>query len=139
LNYTVPQLEPYVDEKELANLTEVIKNKWLTEGPFSKRFIEKIKTLTHAKHVNLAPNGTLAIYLSLLALGIKKGDEVIVPDFTFNASASPVVFAGAEPIFVDIHDSDFNIDPDKIEGAITTKQKLSCLSISMGNQQTCRQ
>jgi len=121
--YTVPQLEPFVDEKELANLTEVIDNKWLTEGPFSKKFIQQIKTLTRAKHVNLAPNGTLAIYLSLLALGIKKGDEVIVPDFTFNASASPVVFAGAEPIFVDIHDSDFNIDPDKIEGAITAKTK----------------
>ena len=123
MNYTVPQLEPFVDEQELNNLTEVIKNKWLTEGPFSKKFIQQIKDLTGAKHVNLAPNGTLAIYLSLLALGIKKGDEVIVPDFTFNASASPVVFAGAEPIFVDIHDSDLNIDPSKIEGAITSKTK----------------
>jgi len=121
--YTVPQLEPYVDERELNNLVDVIKNKWLTEGLFSKRFIQQIKDLTGAKHVNLAPNGTLAIYLSLLALGIKKGDEVIVPNFTFNASASPVVFAGADPVFVDIHDSDLNIDPSKIEGAITSKTK----------------
>ena len=121
--YTVPQLEPYVDERDLNNLKEVIKNKWLTEGPFSKKFIQQIKDLTGAKHVNLAPNGTLAIYLSLLALDIKKGDEVIVPDFTFNASASPVVFAGADPVFVDIHDSDLNIDTSKIEEAITAKTK----------------
>lgn len=123
MTYTVPQLEPYVDGRELDNLKEVIENKWLTEGPFSKKFLQQIKEITGAKHVNLAPNGTLAIYLSLLALGIKKGDEVIVPDFTFNATASPIVFAGADPVFVDIHDSDLNIDPDKIEGAITAKTK----------------
>jgi perosamine synthetase len=121
--YTVPQLEPYIDWHELDNLKEVIKNKWLTEGPFSKKFIQQIKDYTGAKHVNLAPNGTLAIYLSLLALGIKKGDEIIVPDFTFNATASPVVFAGADPVFVDVHDSDLNIDVNKIEEAITAKTK----------------
>lgn len=123
MNYTVPQLEPYVDWHESLYLSDVIKNKWLTEGPFSKKFIQKIKDLTGARHVNLAPNGTLAIFLSLLALGIKKGDEVIIPDFTFNASASPIVFTGADPVFVDIHDSDLNIDVNKIEKAITSKTK----------------
>lgn len=123
MSYTVPQLEPYIDRHELDNLKEVIKNKWLTEGPFSKKFIQQIKEITRAKHVVLAPNGTLAIFLSLLALGIKKGDEVIVPDFTFNASASPIVFTGADPVFVDIQDSDLNIDPSKIEAAITSRTK----------------
>ncbi|MCK4521224.1 MAG: DegT/DnrJ/EryC1/StrS family aminotransferase [Nanoarchaeota archaeon] len=123
MNYKVPQLEPYLNKDELNNLKKVIETGWLTEGPFSKEFLEKIQEFTKAKYAVLAPNGTLALYLSLLANNIKTGDEVIVPDFTFNASAASVMFTGAKPVFVDISNSDLNIDSTKIEKALTPKTK----------------
>jgi len=123
MDYKVVQLEPYVGEEELNNLKKVIENKWLTEGPFSKEFISLIQEFTGAKHVMLANNGTLALYLSLLGLGVGPGDEVIVPDFTFIASGSSVRFTGAKPVFVDISKSDLNIDASKIEEAITPRTK----------------
>ena len=115
MKYKVPQLEPYVNEDELNNLKKVIDTGWLTEGPFAKEFLEKIQNFTEAKYAVLANNGTLALFLSLLSIGIKTGDEVIVPDFTFNASGASVVFTGAKPVFVDINESDLQIDVTKVE------------------------
>ena len=123
MGYTVPQLEPYVGKEELENLIKVIDKKWLTEGIFSKEFLEIIRGFTHAKHAVLANNGTLALFLGLLSLDVGKGDEVIVPDFTFNASASSVAFTEAKPVFVDIDEGNLNIDVEKIEDAITEKTK----------------
>ncbi|MBS3101271.1 DegT/DnrJ/EryC1/StrS family aminotransferase, partial [Candidatus Woesearchaeota archaeon] len=123
MKYKVPQLEPYFDEDELNNLKKVIETRWITEGPFSEEFLEDIKKFTKARYAVLASNGTLALYLSLAALGIKESDEVILPDFTFSASASPVIFRGAVPKFVDVFDDDLNIDTGKIEQAITPKTK----------------
>ncbi len=123
MKYKVPQLEPFVGEEELKNLKKVIEKKWLTEGPFSKEFLENIKDFTKAEYAILASNGTLALFLGLLALDVGKGDEVIVPDSTFNASASAVAFTGAKPVFVDINEGNFNIDVEKIEKAITKKTK----------------
>jgi len=119
----VPQLIPYVGAEELTNLEAAIKNKWLTEGPFSDHFLNLIKDFTGAKYAVLASNGTLALFLSLKAIGIKRDDEVIVPDFTFIASATSIVFAGASPVFVDVDERSLNIDVSKIEDAITEQTK----------------
>lgn len=123
IKYKVPQSEPFVGQEELDNLKKVIKEKWLTEGPFSREFLSIIKKFTGAEYAVLANNGTLALFLGMLSLGIKKGDEVIVPDFTFCASASSIAFTGAKPVFVDINDGNLNIDVEKIEKAITKKTK----------------
>jgi len=123
MRYKVPQLEPYVGREELENLKKVIDEKWITEGPFSKEFLEIIKEFTRAKYAVLANNGTLALFLGLLSLDIGKGDEVIVPDFTFIASGNSVAFTGAKPVFVDINEDSLNIDTEKIEDAITEKTK----------------
>ena len=123
MKYRVPQLEPYIGQEELENLKKVIEKKWLTEGDFSREFLEIIKDFTGAKYAVLANNGTLALFLGLLALDVGKGDEVIVPDFTFNASASSVAFTGAKPVFVDIDEGNLNVDVEKIEEAITEKTK----------------
>jgi perosamine synthetase len=123
MQYKVPQLEPYVNEEEINNLKEVIGKGWLTEGPFSKEFLEKIQEFTKSEYAILAPNGTLALYMALLATGIKAEDEVIVPNFTFSASASSVSFTGATPVFVDIDYSNLNMDASKIENAITKNTK----------------
>ena len=123
MEYKVPQLEPYVGKEELENLKKVIDKKWLTEGVFSKEFLEIIKEFTKAKHAVLANNGTLALFLGWLSLDVGKGDEVIVSDFTFNASASSIAFTGAKPVFVDIDEGNLNTDAEKIEDAITEKTK----------------
>ncbi|HBH49514.1 MAG TPA: aminotransferase DegT [Bacteroidales bacterium] len=123
MSYKVFQLEPYVGQEELANLTKSINDGWLTEGPFSKKFIEGVKDMTGAKHALLAANGTLALYLMYLAIGIEPGDEVICPSFTFNATASPLAIIGAKPVFVDIKEDDLQIDPEMIEAVITPKTK----------------
>lgn len=123
MEYKVPQLMPYVGIEEIENLKQVIKNKWLTEGPFSQEFLELIKELTGAKYAVLANNGTLALFLALKAIGIKEGDEVIVPDFTFIASATSVYFAGARPVFVDVRENTLNIDVERIEELITPNTK----------------
>ena len=123
MSYKVPQLIPFVGKEELANLKQVIKKQWITEGPFAKEFLHLIKEKTGAKYAVLANNGTLALFMALKAIGIKEGDEVIVPNFTFIASATSVHFAGAKPIFVDVDKDSLNIDVTKIEKAITTKTK----------------
>jgi perosamine synthetase len=123
MKYRIPQLIPYVGKEEVENLKKVIDTKWLTEGAFSEKFVNLIKDFTGAKHVLLANNGTLGLFLSLLSLGVGPGDEVIVPDFTFIASASSVVFTGAKPVFVDVKKEDLNIDPDQIESKITSRTK----------------
>lgn len=123
MKYRIFQIQPYFNNEEIRNLKKVIKTGWVTEGPFSKEFIERIKTVTGAEYALLANNGTLGLYLSLLALGIQHDDEVIVPDFTFNASASSIAFTGAKPVFVDIHAGNLQMDVSKIEKAITDKTK----------------
>ncbi len=123
MGYRIHQLEPFVGQEELENLTEVIRTRWLTEGPFSREFLQQLRDVTGARHAILANNGTLALYLALKALGIGPGDDVVVPDFTFNASASSVVFAGARPVFADIDPETLNVDPDSLEQAITPATK----------------
>lgn len=119
----IPQVEPCIGREEKKNIKQVLKNKWLTEGRFAQEFIERIKGKTQAEYVVLAPNGTLAIYLALLACGIKRGDWVIGPDFTFNATASPLSFIGAVPQFVDVNAETLNIDPVDVEASIDKKTK----------------
>ena len=122
MKYRIPQVNPFFDDKEKTYLAKAIESRWITEGPFAADFLEAIKTITGAEYAVLAPNGTLGLYLALVAGGVTAG-EVIVPDFTFNASAAAVVFAGARPVFVDVRPSDLNLDPEKIEAAITPRTR----------------
>lgn len=123
MEYRVQQIQPFFDRQEILNLQKVIETGWVTEGPFSQEFLSKLKVFTGAKYAVLANNGTLGLYLALLSIGAQKGDEVIVPDFTFNASASSVAFTGATPVFADINPYDLQIDTTLIEKLITPKTK----------------
>lgn len=111
-NFKVPQFQPYIDNKEYDAIKSCFDSNWITEGPLSKKFVEKILELTGAKYGVLAPNGTLSIYMALRAIGVGPGDEVIVPNFTFIASANAVEMCGAKPVFVDVKE-DLQIDVDK--------------------------
>jgi perosamine synthetase len=119
----IPQFEPWLGEEELAQVTETIKANWITGGEKVKQFERQIAELCGVKHAIAICNGTLALYVGLKVLGIGEGDEVIVPDFTFIASANSVVMAGAKPVFVDIDAKTFNIDPKGTERAVTQKTK----------------
>ena len=82
-----------------------------------------MRQLTGAKHVIAYANGTLALYASLIAAGIKPGDEVLVPDLTFIASANSVIMAGAKPVFVDVDKKTFCIDAGKAEEKVTVRTR----------------
>lgn len=119
----VPQLEPFIGVEEYEAVKSVIDAKWITEGPKSKEFSENLLKLIGSKYGVFAPNGTLAIYLGLRALGIGHGDEVIVPDFTFIASATAVEMCGAVPVFVDVNRRNFQIDLSKADKLVSKKTK----------------
>ena len=119
----IPLFEPWLGEEELTQITEVIKSKWIAEGKKTRELEKKIATLCGVKHAVAVSNGTVALYVALKLLGIGEGDEVIVPDFTFIASANSVKLACATPIFVDVDEKTFNIDPESTRKAITKKTK----------------
>jgi perosamine synthetase len=118
---TVPQFAPFIDREEFLAMEDCFTGNWITEGPKAEEFIARLKALLDVKYAVLAPNGTLAIYLALRALGIERGDEVIVPDFTFIAAANAVEMAGAIPIFVDVREGTLQIDISKCARLLTPK------------------
>lgn len=119
----IPQMSPWMGAEEIAGITATVEDNWITEGPRSAEFVERLKTLMGAPHAVLAPNGTLALYLGLIAMGIAPGDEVIVPDVTFIASANAVVMAGATPVFVDVNERNFQIDLTHADALITRRTR----------------
>ena len=102
----VNQFQPYIGNEEYEAIKSCFDINWITEGPKSKEFAENLLKLTDSKYGVFAPNGTLALYLGLRAIDIGPEDEVIVPDFTFIASANAVEMCGAKPVFVDINIDD---------------------------------
>ena len=118
----IGQFKPFIDDDEYEAIKDCFDKNWITEGPKAKEFVEKLCKLMNVEYGVLAPNGTLSLYLGLRALNIKAGDEVIVPDFTFIASANAVEMVGATPIFCDIG-QDLQIDINSCEELITNKTK----------------
>jgi perosamine synthetase len=123
MEYRIQQIQPYFDDQETRNLEKAIQTGWVTEGPFSQKFLSYLTEFTGARYAVLANNGTLGLFLALLAIDAREGDEVIVPDFTFNASASCIAFTGATPVFADISREDLQIDTRRIERLITSRTK----------------
>ena len=119
----VPQFMPYVGLEEWKAIKPCFEENWITEGPRSKIFAEKLCKKIGCKYGVFANNGTLALYLGLRALGIKKGDEVIVPNFTFIASANAIEMTGATPVFCDINEDDLQINIDDCKKLISRKTK----------------
>jgi len=119
----VPQFMPYVDMEEWEAIKPCFEENWITEGPRSKIFAEKLCEKIGCKYGVFANNGTLALYLGLKAIGVGPGDEVIVPNFTFIASANAVEMVGATPIFCDINEGDLQIDIEDCHKLISRKTK----------------
>jgi len=119
----VPQFSPWIGKEEIQAVAEAISSNWITEGPKSQLFSQKLLKLIGSQYGVFAPNGTLALYLALKAIGVGSGDEVLVPDFTFIASATAVEMAGAKPVFVDVNRHNFQIDLFGADKLISKKTK----------------
>ena len=112
----IPQFRSFVDYKDFRAIKKVFRNNYIAEGPVGQEFVNELLKITGSKYGVLAPNGTLAIYLALKACGIKAGDEVLVQNITFIASANAIEMVGATPVFIDIvSETDASIDLDKIK------------------------
>jgi len=116
------QYEIIKDEVE-AEILEVARSGYYIMGPKVARFENDMANYLNVKHAISVSNGTDALVLALKACGIKEGDEVITSPFTFFATAEAISVVGAIPVFVDVEESTFNIDPGKIEAKITKKTK----------------
>lgn len=117
----IPQVSPTFNKEEVRAVAQTIKDNWVTEGPKCKEFSEELNKLFGVQYGVFAPNGTLALYLGLLALGVGPFDEVIIPNTTFIASANAVILTGAKPVFVDVNKRDYQLDVSKIEVTRNTK------------------
>jgi len=119
----IPVARPAIGQDEISAVTAVLESGMLASGErvaeFEKKFADYCGT-THAVAIN---NGTAALHAALLAADIGSGDEVIVPSFSFFATASAVSMTGAKPIFVDVNEQTFGIDPAQVEGSVTPKTK----------------
>ena len=114
---------PDITDKEIEAVCEVLRSPNLSLGPKLPEFEKAFTNYTGSKRAVAVNSGTSGLFLSMLALGIAPGDEVITTPFTFIASASSIMMAGAKPVFVDIDQENLNIDPAKIEARITDRTK----------------
>jgi perosamine synthetase len=123
----IPINRPVLGEEEKRAVLSVLESGRLTDssyegGRYVKEFEGKVRRLLGSRHVIAVNSGTAALHASLLALGVGEGDEVIVPSFTFVATANVVLAVGAKPVFVDSKE-DYNIDVDAVKKAVTKRTK----------------
>ena len=120
----IPVSEPNITEKELEYVTDAVKSTWISSnGKYIDRFESMFADYIGTKHALTVSNGTVALHVALLALGIGPGDEVIVPALTYIATANAVTYTGATPVFTDSEPDTWNMCPDSIERLITPKTK----------------
>ena len=119
-----PISQPTIGDKEAAYVLDAVQSGWVSSlGPYIEKFENAFAGFCHAKYALTTSNGTTGLHLALLACGIGPGDEVIIPDLSFIATANAVTYTGAIPVFVDIEESTLAIDPLCIERAITPNTK----------------
>jgi len=115
-----PVTEPHLDDNDRSHLIDAFDSGWISsQGPYLERFEREFAAFAGTAHALATCNGTTALHLALMALDLKPGDEVIVPTFTYIASANAVHYCGATPVFVDCSPDTWNMDPAAVEAAIT--------------------
>ena len=114
---------PAIDEDEIAAVADALRSGWLTTGPRAAELERRMAEYLEVEHVLAVASGTAALHLSLVALGVGPGDEVITTPITWPATANVIVHTGATPIFADVQPGDLNIDPDLVGRLITERTK----------------
>jgi perosamine synthetase len=117
----IPAAKPLIAEEERAAVDRVLASGMLAQGPEVAAFEHEFSALVAGRHCVAVNSGTSALHLALIAIGIKPGDEVIIPSFSFAATANSVRLAGGKPVFVDIEPAYFNLDPAAVEAAVTPR------------------
>lgn len=124
MSYKYPVYQPSLGQKEKDNVLECLDSTWISsKGKFITQFENSFSEFVGVKHSAAVCNGTVAIHVALLALGIGESDEVIVPSFTYIASVNAINYTGAKAVFVDSDLQTWQIDPAKIENKITSRTK----------------
>lgn len=113
----------YIDEADIQAVVDVLKSDFLTCGPKIDELEKKLCQMTGAKYAVVCSNGTAALHMACQAAGIKEGDEVITTPITFAASANCALYCGAKPVFADINEETYNIDPDQVRALANEKTK----------------
>jgi perosamine synthetase len=120
----IPIAAPVLGEKELEYITDCVRSGWISSlGEYVRRFERDFAAYCGVRYGVATHNGTVALHLVLVALGIGKGDEVIVPSLTFVATGNAVAYTGASPVFVDSDPSTWTIDPQAVTRAITPRTR----------------
>jgi perosamine synthetase len=119
----IPYGRQYIDEADIQAVSEVLRSEFLTTGPMVEKFENKLCEITNTKYSVVVSSGTAGLHAACHAAGISKGDEVIISAVTFASTANAVLFCGGTPVFADIDEFNWNIDPLEIEKKITKRTK----------------
>jgi perosamine synthetase len=120
----IPLSAPSLGRKELEYVIDCLESTWISSaGKYVDRFEQAYAEIAGTKHAIACSNGTVALHLALVALGLRPGDEVLVPTLTFVACANSVVYCGGKPVFVDVDREIWSIDASKLEAQITEKTR----------------
>ena len=113
----------YIDDADVQAVVDVLRSDYLTCGPKITELEAKLCKITGAKYAVVCSNGTAALHMACMAAGVEPGDEVITTPITFAASANCALYCGAKPIFADINEKTYNIDPEKVKEVTTDRTK----------------
>ncbi|MBP6427952.1 MAG: DegT/DnrJ/EryC1/StrS family aminotransferase [Bacteroidia bacterium] len=119
----IPFSPPRIDQKIIDEVVDTLKSGWITTGPKTKKFEKLLAEYCGNKRTICLNSATAGLEIMLIWFGVKEGDEVILPSYTYSATANVIMHCGAKPVFVDVK-SDFNIDPEKVKAAITSRTKV---------------
>jgi len=120
----IPVSAPFLGGNEKKYVMDCLESTWISSGgQYGERFERAFADFCDVKYALSCSNGTAALHLALLALGVGPGDEIIVPTLTFVATANAVTYCGATPVFIDSEPETWNLDPDLLEGKITPRTK----------------
>ncbi len=133
MSSVIPLSQPDITEREIEAVVDTLRSGRLSIGPRQARFEEMVADRAGRRHGVAVSSGTAGLHLVLLALGIGPGDEVITTPFSFIASANAILFVGAKPVFVDIDARSLNLDPQRVEAAITPRTKAILAVEVFGN------
>ncbi|MHA6487455.1 DegT/DnrJ/EryC1/StrS family aminotransferase [Bacillus cabrialesii] len=132
-NHFLPYSLPLIGKEEIQEVTETLESGWLSKGPKVQQFEKEFAAFVGAKHAVALNSCTAALFLALKAKGIGPGDEVITSPLTFSSTANTIIHTGATPVFADIDENTLNIDPVKLEAAVTPRTK-AVVPVHFGGQ-----